>query len=69
MISKGGFARSDDRTMGFEQVTFASHNTRLECAFVDFKSSNRGYVGRNSDVVKLKEQIDHIMRKALKITI
>jgi AbiV family abortive infection protein len=73
MISRGGFERSDDGKMGFErgfkQVTFASHNTRLECAFVDFESSNEWYVGRNIDPVKLKEQIDHIREKALSITI
>lgn len=45
------------------------NNTCLECAFVDFESSNRWYVGRNIDAVKLKEQIDHIRRKALKITL
>ena len=73
MISKGGFERSDDGNIGFErgfeQVTFASHHTRLECAFVDFESSNRWYVGRNIDPAKLKEQIDHIREKALGVMI
>ncbi|MEJ2271447.1 MAG: AbiV family abortive infection protein [Candidatus Bathyarchaeota archaeon] len=67
MISNGGFERSDDGSIGFErgfeQVTFASHNTRLECAFVDFENSKRWYVGRNIDSTKLKEQIKHIQEK------
>ena len=68
MSSMGGFERSDDGTIGFEQVTFSSHNTRLECAFVDFANSNRWYVGRNIDPLQLQKQIDHIREKTSSIT-
>ena len=73
MVSIGGFERSDDGKIGFErgfeQVTFASHNTRLECAFVDFESSNTWCVGRSIDPVKLEEQIDHIREKTSQLSL
>lgn len=74
MISKGGFERREDGKLGFdrgfEQVTYASHKTRLECAFVDFyESSNQWYVGRNIDPTKLHEQIEHVREKTANIAL
>ena len=73
MISQGGFERNEKGTIGFErgfeQVTFSSHTTRLECAFVDFESSKNWFIGRNIDKEKLKNQVEHIREKTKEISL
>jgi hypothetical protein len=52
----------------FETVTNANHNTRLECAFVDFEESNGPWhVGRIINEALLCKLIEHVKEGATQV--
>lgn len=67
-IYKGGFSEENFAFIGFETNTKARHETRLNCAFVDFdESSCNWHVGRDIDESLLINMINHIESKIGKV--